>query len=540
MKMIEITSLEQLADYREAWNGILEKNGNTNPFIEFDWLYAWWSHLGSEDLVVITAVEEKGRTIAFFPFTYQKKWPIHIIRFAAFGQANYMDMVTKKEDLERTMSFVLDEIAARRKNVVFYLHGLLESSGSSKALEQYVKQRDYIGSIHRVVTPYINLTEMDLNEYLNKRKKQHGLDRREKRLKKLGNVRISVGEASEMKEVFRLHNRRWQERDDTSGFTKEENRSFYETLAVLQGKPLAAQIHGLYVEDEMIAFTFGFTCRGRYVDYTVGHDNDFDSYSPGRILLKELIRCSKEDYNHILDLSIGYEPFKFEWKTDVDYTRKMIFSTGGILSSTLRSYLSGKENLVEFLKRNHNFVLFKRHAFGKIKAIFRKQTSLRARLTGPQNKVKRKNKDYEIWFREMSGLPDRQGVFRELSPQELLREHSLYEYERKRVIRKLYAGYRVFLNEDRKKELFWLHEKTIRIEDTGYLEPLPKNTIFLEASDSADILSFCSFLKRQYRFKAIYRAVEKKDSDMKERLKDMDFFSIGQPRQPASLRIGKH
>ena len=147
MKMIEITTLEQLEDYREAWNGILEQNGNTNPFIEFDWLYAWWSHLGSKDTVIITAVEEKGKTIAFFPFTYEKKWPVHIIRFTAFGQANYMDIIAEKKDLERTLSFVLDGITARRKNVVFYLHGLLESGGSSEALEQYVKQRKYIQQI---------------------------------------------------------------------------------------------------------------------------------------------------------------------------------------------------------------------------------------------------------------------------------------------------------------------------------------------------------------------------------------------------------
>ena len=76
-------------------------------------------------------------------------------------------------------SSLFDEIIRTRKNVVFYLHGLLESSKTSKSLEAYLKKRKSAYSIHRVITPYINLENIKLEEYMDKRKKLYKLDRRE-------------------------------------------------------------------------------------------------------------------------------------------------------------------------------------------------------------------------------------------------------------------------------------------------------------------------------------------------------------------------
>ena len=82
----------------------------------------------------------------------------------------------------------------------------------------------------------------------------------------------------------------------------------------------------------MIAFNYGFNCRGRYLGYVLGYDDDFETFGPGRILEKEKILQCKNGNERVFDLSIGYETYKFEWNTHLDYTRKMIFSSNTMIA----------------------------------------------------------------------------------------------------------------------------------------------------------------------------------------------------------------
>ena len=61
----------------------------------------------------------------FFPFLYEKGLLGYKYFFMSFGQANYMDIVAYDDILDDSLKFVLDEIIREKKNVVFYLHGLI-------------------------------------------------------------------------------------------------------------------------------------------------------------------------------------------------------------------------------------------------------------------------------------------------------------------------------------------------------------------------------------------------------------------------------
>lgn len=61
-----ITDIETLEPYRSTWSGILEREHNNNPFIEYEWISTWWTTLGAHDNVEIYVVENEGMAIAFF------------------------------------------------------------------------------------------------------------------------------------------------------------------------------------------------------------------------------------------------------------------------------------------------------------------------------------------------------------------------------------------------------------------------------------------------------------------------------------------
>lgn len=180
MELVWITKREQLQQYRADWSLILEKNQNTNPFIEFDWINEWWRHLGIDSQVEIIAVLQENKPVAFFPFLYKRSWLGYRYSFMAFGQANYMDFIVYEDLLDSVIEIVVDEVIRSRKNVVFYLHGLLESKSTPKSLEYYLQKRKFVFSVHRVITPYIDLQKIKLDEYMRERQRLHRLDRREK------------------------------------------------------------------------------------------------------------------------------------------------------------------------------------------------------------------------------------------------------------------------------------------------------------------------------------------------------------------------
>ena len=86
--------------------------------------------------------------------------------------------------------------------------------------------------------------------------------------------------------IFELHDKQWKKRSDTSGFTNEKEKEFFRSLARIKEGPMITEIDSLYINDTVIAYDYGFNCRGRFLGYVMSYDEDFEVYSPGRILQK--------------------------------------------------------------------------------------------------------------------------------------------------------------------------------------------------------------------------------------------------------------
>lgn len=527
MKLIQITSMEQLKEYREDWSFILEANQNSNPFIEFAWVYEWWKHLGDEHQMEINAVQQDDKIIAFFPFVLKNRWFGYTYNFMAFGQANYMDFIVLEHLLDSTIEFVFDEIIQKRKNVVFYLHGLLESSKTSNSLKGYLKKRKLAYSIHRVITPYIDLEKIKLKEYMNKRKKLYKLDRRENRLRNNGVVQFLTSGPKEMDIIFELHDKRWKKRKDTSGFTNEKEKDFYRGLAQITEGPMITEIDSLYINDTVIAFDYGFKCRGRYLGYIMGYDDDFEVFSPGRILEKEkILQCKRGDVKKF-DLSIGYEPYKFEWSTHVDYTRRMIFSSNAFTARAARYFLTMKESIIAQIKKNRKLVLLKRLAFGKllyfIRNLFRESESKNARselkrlLIGARKYLYERQKYivYKIEKKDVSGLANSES-FIELTINDVISSNEIANNHMKEVCRNLYGGYKGYHPKSSLsfENIYWINDKVLRIEDISYIEELRKSSVYIKNWHIGNIADVCAYFKNQSKAKTLYVSV--KEASKKE------------------------
>ncbi|WP_166462485.1 GNAT family N-acetyltransferase [Psychrobacillus vulpis] len=462
-----------------------------------------------------------GEIIAFFPFLYENKGWLYKYNFIGFGYANYMDFISYKHSLEYVIALVLDFIIVERKSVVFYLHGLLESGFSIRRLEGYIRNREMTYSTHRVITPFIDLEKISKEEYLKKRKKLHRVDKNEKRMRESGVVEVLPTGPEHMETIFNLHHKRWKKKRDTSGFTNKKERKFYQSLAQLQEGPLTTEIDGLFMDGKMIAFKYGYKCRGRYVGYVISFEDDFKVFSPGRILEKDkILQCSKRGIN-IVDFSIGYEPYKFEWNTDIDYTRKIIFSSKSLTAQLLRLYLSLKELFISRIKLNRRLVLFKRNKIGKflyvIKNILSKteKAGVREEIAAfihPKLNKLFEWKRYTIYEIASKNVPEdlEKDKYVELTIREAINNYDSVKEHMRDICTKIYGGYKGYYLPGHLsfENVFWTNEKVIRIDNIGYLRVFKKSSVHIENWRTENLAEICSYVKKISKANKIFISVK--------------------------------
>ncbi|MCZ8537465.1 GNAT family N-acetyltransferase [Paenisporosarcina quisquiliarum] len=520
MKLYHIRKLDNLLPYKKNWDHILEVNQNDNPFIEFQWVENWWRYIGVNRAIEFIVVEKDEKVIAFFPFQITRKWKTTLIEFIGRGEANYMDFVVYNHLREEVIEFVFDELKRSMPKCIFNLHGLLSSSPSTNILSLYLAKRNCEPTIFSVVTPFIKTQELNLEDYLKKRRKIHGLDRREKRLKYLGEVTQKTSSLDEIDCVFALHDKRWKQKMDTSQFTSEEHKKFYRALLNINEGPMNARVEGLYLDNQMIAFSYELNCRGRMVGYVIGHDPDFDIYGPGTILDKELIANSQKNSIRIFDLSIGYEPYKFEWNTGVDYTNNFIFSSNEWQAQMVYQLIRGKGHIHAVLKKNYKIVLFKREFIGR-KLYFLRNATFKEwrraiwRLLG------------KIYFQKSVDIYQQTNgneVGREFQslfyPEARKRHHNLSQLNKW-----FYKGFKPY--GDSTISLFWMHPRVIRVDEVDYLQPLPKNSAFIAEWQIHNLSSMCSFLRQENKnVHDIYVSTSKKDPLVEKHLQQLGFTHV--------------
>ncbi|MDI2586523.1 GNAT family N-acetyltransferase [Psychrobacillus sp. NEAU-3TGS] len=416
--------------------------------------------------------------------------------------------------------FVFDALIKTKKQVVFYLHGLLESVDTPLKLSNYLKARNIKERYYQIETPFIDLQNLSYNEYMHTRKKLHGLDRREKKLHLLGDVRLQISPSTNMSQIFEVHRKRWEKKNDTSGFSSDKKKAFFKFLAEQNHGILNVLLTTLTLEDEIIAFTYGFSCRGRYLGYVLGHDSDFDDYGPGRILVKEKIKKNKDDGFHKLDMSIGYEPYKFDWNTDLDYTRKTIFSTNTFKAKVYRNFLWLKATSISTVKKNYPLVIFRRNVVGKLKYYLRNKDKIYLRKFHWKNKLISfmfERKRYLIAKRTESNIHVK-SEFQLITPKEVL----TMKQDRKNILQKKFRGFKGYYFED-KHVPFWVNDNVIRLDDIEVITNLKKRSVYIQEWEHQDLEKVISFVQTKYNPKHIFIHLSKYD---KEGIKKLEAYGF--------------
>ena len=468
--------MEELESYKNTWSEILEREKNDNPFIEFEWVSTWWTTLGVNDNVEIYIVEQNGVAVAFFPLVrYVRFGGIHYFVFLGQGFATYMEVIAEKQWKEPAIEYLLKELSRKYKRFILVLQGLLESKHTSQILEKYAIEYQVPHSIFRTVTPYIDFQSIKLEDFLYKhRKKFKTIQRREKKLKALGQVTFQEVHRERIADMFDLFTRRWQKKIDKSGFTEQQTRRFFERLATEKSNALRVEVDSLQFEGHWIGFTIDICCRDRNFCQAMGHEPDFNIFGPGRLIEREnMLKAHASNYR-FYDLGSGYEPYKFEWYTHVDFTRKFMMSTKGKRERTLRLMMVLFNRLKGQLTNNHQLVKLKRDRLGELR-YFLKSARSKDWFHSFKKGINRiiAVHIFDIYVAE-NGQGQTTSNFNEVFIQDVMVSRRRANY-----VSNFHKGYRIFRNST--NDIAYLrHDQIFREEATGFTHELPSNVSYIQ------------------------------------------------------------
>jgi CelD/BcsL family acetyltransferase involved in cellulose biosynthesis len=314
----------------EAWNNLLKKGHSDIVFMTKEWQQTWWKVYGRGSLLLILA-ESDGELITIAPLFADQG----MIFFIGSGGSDYLDFIGEirnKEILEGILECAMDHTD---DFCGFRFYHVLEDSVTQDILKELEQKR--IWKLYEEGSLGAPLLEIGLfPELAQSAVRKKSLLRHEAYFQKNGGIEVvdfkNKAFVGEMEAFFAQHVSRWAETQYPSLFVHEKNREFYTRLSRMSDQIDWLRLTGIRWQGQMIAYHFGFVYKNIFIWYKPTFNIELSKYSPGEVLLRQLILLSVKNEYTCFDFGLGEEPFKSRFAN-----RTRMVNTWGLYPSLISS-----------------------------------------------------------------------------------------------------------------------------------------------------------------------------------------------------------
>lgn len=318
-----IDDLAAFTALRTRWNELLPASEANCPFLTWEWLHAWWTHLhGASRLRLVTAYAG-DELIAIAPLRTSRS---HLglfpqLEFLGTGYAgsDYLDIIARSDHAVEAVRAVAQSVASQ--GVALRLKHLPPTSLASH-LREHMAAAGWTSQQSAVaVCPFIPLAGHTWESYLSTLGSSHRANFR-RRHKALHN-RFRVGlerVASEphrheaLSALMAFHAERWRTRGGSSAFRSPALCRFHDDITRRALERGWLRLYLLRIDDSPAAVMYAFAHNRRFYFYQHGFDPRYQSHSVGLVLMGLTIKSAIEDEGALeFDMLYGNEPYKRLW-----------------------------------------------------------------------------------------------------------------------------------------------------------------------------------------------------------------------------------
>lgn len=312
---------------RSDWNSLLAESIVHVPFLRFEYLKAWWDTRGggewpqSAQLVIVTAREE-GRLIGILPLFFSE-WESQpsLLLLGSLEISDYLDVLARPNDLERflnaALAYLLDPTSGIPAWQRLELYNVLETSPSVAAL-QTAAQAAALAYHCEPFRPSLSIAlPGDWETYLaGIDKKQRHEIRRKMRRASSGEQPVRwyyVQNAEVLDQEIDAFLALMEQDPEKAAFLTPQMRENFRATMRWAYEAGCLHLSFLEVGGKKAAAYYCFDYLDQLWVYNSGMDRGFNDYSPGWVLLGELLLWANENGRKAFDFMRGDEDYKYRF-----------------------------------------------------------------------------------------------------------------------------------------------------------------------------------------------------------------------------------
>lgn len=175
----------------------------------------------------------------------------------------------------------------------------------------------------------INLAD---SEWVDRVTSRRSRENNRRRLKRAGEVRVvNYGSASQIREhlpeLISMHRAAWDGNPDTfAPFSEKMTRDLFHSMGEEGSAVGQIILSSLELDGSPLAMYFGLRSRDWYGVYRTAFNAAYKRFSPGHLLLSQLIQESARNGYAEFDLMRGAHPYKEEYASEVRWNHRLVLS----------------------------------------------------------------------------------------------------------------------------------------------------------------------------------------------------------------------
>jgi CelD/BcsL family acetyltransferase involved in cellulose biosynthesis len=313
---------EQLAG---EWKALLEKNSIQSPFLEFQYQKIWWETRGGGEwpdarLLLVTA-HQNGQLVGIAPLfsTSQPDGTTAILNIGSIEVSDFLDLLVLPEHYAEFVAGLLAFVSGLDFPAwtTFNLYNLLDSSPTLPVLHTAAVSAGWQVSVEKLEhSPYIELPG-DWETYLAgiDKKQRHEIRRKMRRAEESETpVRwYLVTEAAALDAEIDAFLELMKNDGDKQAFLRPAMQDFMHRVIRHAFNEGYLQLAFLEVDGQKAAAYLSFDYQNRIWVYNSGLNRDFQSLSPGWVLLGYLLKWANEQSRKEFDFMRGDEEYKYRF-----------------------------------------------------------------------------------------------------------------------------------------------------------------------------------------------------------------------------------
>ena len=322
LSVATVQNIEAFAALRSEWSELLRSSASNNPFLTWEWLYAWWTHFGNSGGLRLLVVRSGETLIAVAPLRLVSPTLYWFSRLEFLGTgaagSDYLDVIVRRGHEDEAVDALTDFLTSRQ--LTLRLTHLPPASIVAQLAERLAAAGWASAAADDGTCPVVDLRGHTFDSFLGSIGASHraNIRRRLRALERQFDVRFERITTDDDRQAALaalavFHNRRYADRGGSTAFASPAARAFHEDASHRALTSGWLRMYRLTLNGATAAVMYGFHEGGRFYFYQHGYDERYAANSVGLVLMALTIKAAIGEAATEFDMLWGTESYKSLW-----------------------------------------------------------------------------------------------------------------------------------------------------------------------------------------------------------------------------------